>query len=161
MHPIAHIPDVDHVLDGVYIGGVRRAAFHVRELCDAGITHVLKLYSSPTRWPWPDSFVVCELPIEDETCVETEKLHFGASFIKGCVASDFPVLVACEMGISRSATLVLAYLVERGYDLHDAWRLLRAQHCRSGPAGALWCSLLATYQLNYTMDDIWKWYREC
>ncbi len=161
MYPIAHIPDVDHVLDGVYIGGVRRAALHIPELYDAGITHVLKLYASLPHWPWPDDFVVCDLPIEDEMCVEKEKLHYGVSFIKSCVAADQPVLVTCEMGISRSATLVLAYLVERGYNLHDAWRLLRARHCRSGPAGALWCSLLECYQLNYSMDDIWDWYHEC
>ena len=85
-------------------------------------------------------------------------LRFGLDFIQEQVSASKRVLVTCEYGISRSATFVLAYLLEKGYQLPDAWRLLRQQHPRSGPDRVMWESLLEHYRLAYALDEIWAWY---
>jgi protein-tyrosine phosphatase len=68
------------------------------------------------------------------------------------------LLVACRYGVSRSSTFVLAYLVqEKGYDLPEAWHLLRSNHPLAYPARELWQSLLAHYRQPYTMADVEQW----
>jgi len=57
------------------------------------------------------------------------------------------------VGISRSATFVLADFLERDYTLADAWALLRERHPRAMPAWELWESLLTHYHLPQTWLD--------
>jgi protein-tyrosine phosphatase len=154
------ILNVDHVVDGVYISGVRQAGLKVPALLEAGIVHVLKLYPPAGSWPWPAEFTVCDNPISDRLEIAQPQLRVGVDFVADQVAAARPVLVCCEYGISRSATFVLAYLVERGYSLHDAWKLLRERHNHASPDQALWGSLIKHYHLNHTIDEIYGWYEK-
>lgn len=152
-----NIGEVHHVVDGVYIDGAR-AVYLVPELRRAGITSVLKLYFHAPEWP--KDFVVCDNALEDGQFVSQEALQRGVAFISGQVDAGEQVLVVCGAGISRSSTFVLAYLLERGYELPDAWRLLRARHPPALPALQMWNSLLTHYNLPYTLEDVAKWWFE-
>jgi protein-tyrosine phosphatase len=142
------------VAHDVYITGahaVRRAD----ELRTMGIVRVLKLYEDAPFWP--EDFIVCDNALNDGEFVPFEKLRRGVDFVMEHNKTERPVLIQCGAGISRSSTFVLAFLLERGYDLHDAWKLLKRQHDRAMPHPEMWRSLLTHYKLPYTFDDVWKW----
>ncbi|MCP4517435.1 MAG: dual specificity protein phosphatase family protein [Delftia sp.] len=81
----------------------------------------------------------------------------GVAFIKEQVEAGQAVLVVCGAGISRSSIFVLAYLLERGYHPREAWRLLHSRHPQARPLPKMWQSLLAHYDLPYTMRDVIDW----
>lgn len=152
--PSAHI---DHVIDGVYISGWLAANFQ-DELRAAGITRILKLYEDTPYFP--RTFNTLENAIGDGELIPQEALWGGVDFILDNIYVGRSVLVMCGAGISRSSTFVLAYLLERGYDLHDAFILLRRAHPEANPHPKLWESLITHYQLKYRPPDIWQWFAE-
>ncbi len=150
---------VDCVIPGLYISGMR-ALYHADDLRARGISRVLKLYfGDPRLPPWPPDFEVCDNAIEDDAPVPFDCLRRGVDFIHQGMEVGAAVLVCCWAGISRSSAFVLAYLVELGYDLPEAWALLSSQHADAWPAFELWHSLLAYYDLPYTMEDVLTWLR--
>merc|ERR1712228_736386 len=51
----------------------------------------------------------------------------ATQFIHSWMSREQPVLVHCRAGVSRSASVVIAYLMEfQGYTLHDAFFLVRS-----------------------------------
>lgn len=148
------IPGIDHVADGVYISGAD-ATSHVPLMRVRGLTHVLKLYHR--RPVWPRDFTVCDNPFNDGQRVSPARLLHGVAFVQTAVRTGRPVLVACRYGISRSSTTVLAYLLERGFDLYDAWALLKTRHRDSRPAPQMWASLFEIYEPPYPLDDALRW----
>ncbi len=150
------VQNADHVIDGVYIGSAS-AIYSVNELHEAGVNAVLKLYFNLPDWP--EGFEVCDNAVTDGEYIPPEVLQRGVDFIKAQVEAGKPVLVVCAHGISRSSTFVLAYLLERGYKLPDAFYLLSKQHTYTNPDPELWYSLIMNYNLDYSMDDVWSWYK--
>lgn len=143
------------LVDGLWIGGAR-TAYAAPALRAHGITHILKLYADEPLWP--TDFTVCHAPFDDGQEVSAELLRLGTAFISEGIAAGEAVLVVCGLGISRSATLVLAYLIEQGYSLPDAWNLLRTRHPIARPHPRLWTSLLKHYALPYTLSDVAQWW---
>lgn len=148
------LPHLDHVIDGVYIAGFR-ALYNVDLMKHQQILHVLKLYQYEPFWPRP--FRVLELPIVDGEPLPIPRLERGVRYIQRRVAQQEQVLVQCGAGISRSTTFVLAYLVERGMALPDAYRFLQQHHPAAAPAPALWQSLIDYYRLPYTLYEVIEW----
>jgi len=111
---------IDHVLDGVYISGWQATQF-AGYLRQAGIVNVLKLYGELPRH-FPPDFNTLDLPITDADSLHHATIERGLDFIRSHVQAHppQPVLVMCARGVNRSATFVLAYLVSRGYELHQA-----------------------------------------
>ncbi|HLY27274.1 MAG TPA: dual specificity protein phosphatase [Aggregatilineales bacterium] len=145
---------IDHVAHGVYISGYR-AIYSAQILREVGITHVLKLYEDGPYWP--ADFVVCDNPLPDGEPIPAEQLRQGVAFVREQVEAGRSVLVQCGAGISRSSTFVLAFLVDRGYDLKDAWQILKTNHSDANPHPALWYSLIAHYHLPYSTQDVAQW----
>lgn len=145
---------IDHVVDGIYISGWR-ATLHADYLWEAGLTHVLKLYHGVPHFP--DHFHTLENALEDGEFIPAETLRQGVDFVLEHINAGQPVLVMCGAGISRSASFVLAALVRRGYDLRDAYTLLRQKHPQATPHPELWRSLIEHYGLNYTVKDAMEW----
>ena len=149
----SYVP-ANHVIDGIYISGWRATMF-AEVLRECGITNVLKLF--PDIPYFPEDFNVLENALDDGVFVPQEKLQRGVGFILEQVNAEKPVLVMCGAGISRSATFVLGALLERGHDLHDAFVLLREKRPIVGPHPQMWQSLIIHYQLDYTLEDAWRW----
>lgn len=148
---------IDHVNDGIFISGVR-AAYYTDDLRRAGIRHVLALYQDEAgSVRWPADFTVLHNGIQDSMPVPAMYLRSGVDFVHRAAAAGENVLVCCWAGISRSSTFVLAYLIETGFDLPDAWYLLSSRHTDAWPAMELWQSLLEYYQLPYTLADVHNW----
>ncbi|GMY15207.1 dual specificity protein phosphatase PHS1 isoform X1 [Fagus crenata] len=125
------------VTSSLYIGGAL-AARSVFTLQHLGITHILCLCSNEigqSDSQFPDLFEYRNFSICD-----SEDTNIGSIFEE---ASDFidhvdqkggRVLVHCFEGKSRSATLVIAYLMLRkNYTLLEAWNALKRVHRRAQP----------------------------
>ncbi|HEX3051188.1 MAG TPA: dual specificity protein phosphatase [Aggregatilineaceae bacterium] len=149
-------PPVDHVVDGVYISGWR-ATLYADQLRANHLLWVLKLYMDQPYFP-PD-FITLENSLNDGEFIPLSVLRRGVDFIVKQVDAGNKVLVMCGAGISRSSTFVLAYMLERNYDLRQAFQTLRLTHPIATPHFQMWLSLLAHYHLPYTLTDIFDWMR--
>jgi protein-tyrosine phosphatase len=148
---------VDHVVRGIHISGAR-ATDHATELRRAEITHVLKLYEDIPYFP--ADFHTLQLAIDDGEPIPRETLKRGAAFVVEQVTAGRKVLVMCGAGISRSSTYVLASLLELGYQLPEAFQLLREQHRSASPHPVLWRSLLDHYGQLYSLAEVLDWSRD-
>ncbi|XP_072247189.1 dual specificity protein phosphatase 13A-like [Leuresthes tenuis] len=120
---------VDEVWPNLYIGNVA-VAQNRKTLHKLSITHVLNAAHSKQGSIGDQSFygntcVYLGIPAEDSAHFDmSQYFKSAADFIhKGLKSKDGKVLVHCIMGVSRSATLVLAYLMLRQrLSLRDALR---------------------------------------
>lgn len=144
----------DHVVDGVYISGVKALHF-AASLREQKIMNLLKLYEDE---PIPPAdFNTLDNWLQDGEFIPLERMRRGVDFILKHVHQGEKVLVMCGAGISRSSTFVLAYMLEKGYDAREAYFLLRKNHAVAEPHPELWLSLITHYQLKYTIDEVWNW----
>ncbi|XP_019938647.1 dual specificity protein phosphatase 13A-like [Paralichthys olivaceus] len=112
-----HLGQIDEVWPNIYIGNVA-VAQNKTALQKLGITHVLnaahsKRGSIGNHSFYGNDFVYCGIPADDSTHFDLD-VYFqpAADFIQKALKSpDGKVLVHCIMGMSRSSTLVLAYLM--------------------------------------------------
>ncbi|XP_053126176.1 dual specificity protein phosphatase 26 isoform X1 [Hemicordylus capensis] len=106
----------DEVWPGLYLGDQDIAA-NRRELAHLGITHILN--ASHSKWrggaEYYDGTGICYLGIEAHDSPTFDMSPYfepAADFIhKALIRSRGRILVHCAVGVSRSATLVLAYLM--------------------------------------------------
>eukprot|EP00667_Euglena_gracilis_P029112 EG_transcript_38084 len=113
-----YIADLNHIHRGVWVGGQR--ALHSRTLATRGIRHVLNTSIELARsvdWAdlqrhgisvrhvrWADSHQQQIYPLSPEA-------KAALAFVAQCAAKGEPVLVNCQMGMSRSASLAIAYFI--------------------------------------------------
>ncbi|KAL2078602.1 hypothetical protein ACEWY4_026287 [Coilia grayii] len=108
---------IDEVWPNLYIGNVSIAQ-NKTALQNMGITHVLnaahsKRGSIGDQSYYGSNFVYCGIPAEDSSTFDLD-VYFqpAADFIhKALKTPDAKILVHCIMGLSRSSSLVLAYLM--------------------------------------------------
>jgi len=93
----------------------------------ARITHILncaeELSSHPSKYHFvPES--IHHIPLEDDETPEAAKqIQDAVAVLERWQSQGFTVVVHCRAGISRSATVVLAWLIQhRGMSLEDAWK---------------------------------------
>ncbi len=154
---MSNLYTLSEVLDGVFLAA-GRVVYYAEDLRANGIQRVLKLYiSHPASIAWPHDFNICEIPVMDGMLVPSAYLRQGIDYIRDSVEAGEPVVVVCSQGISRSPAFVLAYLLENGTDLPDAWKLVKEKFPTAHPQPPMWQSLLLQYQLPYSMDDVAKW----
>lgn len=108
------VPDMSLVAPNLYVGN-EEAAASLPELLSAGVTHILNCtnlrYSHAGAAP---PFEVMQLGLLDNSS-DLPRMHSaltsGVEFIASALDNGGTVLVHCRAGISRSATLAIAYLV--------------------------------------------------
>ncbi|KAK3164234.1 hypothetical protein QOZ80_1AG0014560 [Eleusine coracana subsp. coracana] len=135
------------VVNNLFIGGAlaARSKYTLQHL---GITHVLCLCSNEigqSDSQFPDLFEYKNFSINDDDDANISDLFEEASeFIDYVDRAEGKVLVHCFEGKSRSATVVLAYLMLRkSYTLAKAWNLLKKVHRRAQPNDGFAKALLA------------------
>jgi hypothetical protein len=98
------------ILDKLYLGDVNSAK-NRHYLKEVGVTHILTLLEAECTF-WPEEFTYKTIHISD---IEKANLaqHFDSThkYISGAIKDGKSVLVHCFAGISRSASVVCAYLM--------------------------------------------------
>lgn len=109
------------VADGVYIGGYL-AASNPALLRAAGITHVLKVFPGEEGYTRHPGVAYAVIPVDDTPGADLRGyLPAALRFIRAALTGGGCVLVHCHAGISRSATVVLFYLMlEHGLTFDEA-----------------------------------------
>lgn len=143
-------PSMSLVTPSLYIGDEVSAASESR-LREQGITHVLNCTSKPnTKLEEPDS--TSEIPIgylrldlldstQDLPRMQSV-LREGVDFIRTAINGGGVVLVHCHRGISRSVTLVMAYLIEMEQrSAESVFDSIRAKRRIADPNLGYWCTL--------------------
>ncbi|XP_052164342.1 dual specificity protein phosphatase PHS1-like isoform X2 [Oryza glaberrima] len=135
------------VINNLFIGGAL-AARSMYTLQHLGITHILCLCSNEigqSDSQFPDLFEYKNFSISDDDDANISDLFEEASdYIDHVDHVGGKVLVHCFEGKSRSATIVLAYLMLRkGLTLVKAWNLLKKVHRRAQPNDGFAKALLA------------------
>ena len=103
-------------------------------LQSCGITHIL-LAAGEIQPPHPSHFTYMSLPLEDTTAQPLAPyLSPACDYIERALAEGGKVLVHCRAGVSRSASLVLAYVMKVGhFRLKETIRMMQAKGATIGP----------------------------
>eukprot|EP00455_Lapot_gusevi_P027359 TRINITY_DN2894_c0_g2_i1.p1 TRINITY_DN2894_c0_g2~~TRINITY_DN2894_c0_g2_i1.p1 ORF type:complete len:204 (+),score=34.33 TRINITY_DN2894_c0_g2_i1:75-686(+) len=115
----------NQVVPGLFIGSLCAATCEPK-LTEAGITHVVDATAMNVE-PFPERFRYLHLEIYDLNNFPIQE-HFetAADFIHEARQNGGSVLVHCQAGVSRSASLVLAYLMKyENMSFDDAHHLLK------------------------------------
>ena len=106
------IEPMNKIADGLYLGD-HVAASNKFILARAGVTHILQVASG--MYPkCPHKYVYKTLSVDDVPSTNL-KQHFAAChrFIEAAIQAGGTVLVHCWAGVSRSATIVISYLMQK------------------------------------------------
>lgn len=112
---------MNKIADKLWLGNLQ-AAQDMQRLRKEGITHILQV-AGGIKPQFPKDFTYKVIEVADQSQVNLIR-HFPAaiSFVKEGVQKG-GVLVHCFAGVSRSATIVIAYLMQdRGMSFHQAFQ---------------------------------------
>ena len=110
----------------LYVGGQMNANGW-RWLAARGLTADLNLrseFDDAAHGIAPQSYLW--LPTDDDHAPAQEQLQAGVDFIRRNIESGGKVYVHCAAGVGRAPTLAVAYLIDTGLDVEQAWALVRA-----------------------------------
>lgn len=112
--------------DFLYLGSHENAT-NRQQLKDLGITHILNMASElENAYPNDFKYFSCKL---DDISSQDLKVHLQAAlnFIDEAKVTGSKVLVHCAMGISRSSSVVIAYIMrERGVTFEQAKEFVKS-----------------------------------
>ncbi|KAI5810754.1 protein-tyrosine phosphatase-like protein [Pyronema omphalodes] len=119
----------------LYLSGIT-AASSTEKLKAYGITHVLSVLSPSEAPKVPEEIKQLIIDVNDTTTTNLLP-HFpeAIAFIKLALSTkNGKVLVHCVEGVSRSSSMVLAYIMsERGLSYKQALRLVKLRRCVACP----------------------------
>lgn len=122
--------EVNKITDRIYIG-----TYHSAEMLDygnkEGITHVLNC--TPDPHTGLKSFKVNQLNLQDGEEIPADVIQFAVDSIGEAVHSGGKILVHCNAGISRSISLVCAFLMYNGFSWDEALRYVQMQRPQAWP----------------------------
>lgn len=114
---------VTHIVDNIYLGDAN-SRYYVEEL---GIDRVVEIGERDELKNYLP-LKVQTLPVEISDNREVSIEPFTVKVWDFIQTNDKPVLIHCKMGVSRSATFVLSYMiVKKGYTLHEALEYVRSK----------------------------------
>jgi protein-tyrosine phosphatase len=146
---------MDCVYDGLYISSVEMIRKQ-KAVKEEGITAIVRLdMGSYGKYEWTTHFFkVLHEPFTDGDAIPDDVIPRVTKFIHEQLEDDGAVLVHCAMGISRSSTMVMAYLIEyEGMSLAEAFGTVREGRTQAFPHPKLLASLIEHYNLPYSPMD--------
>ncbi|KNC53284.1 dual specificity phosphatase, variant [Thecamonas trahens ATCC 50062] len=131
------------VIDGLLYLGSERNASNLRSLTLLNVECILNM-ASECKNHFPMHFEYKSIDIFDDPDVVIDGyLDDAAGFIHAAVSAGRATFVHCYMGISRSATVTLVYLMKhRGMTLQAAYDLLKAKRPKVCPNSGFMAALI-------------------
>ena len=116
----------DLIVEGLFISG-EKISSDLPQLLANGITHIVNVNASSSPLYFPEEFTYFSVHLEDSVFENlNDEFWAGVAFTDDAIKKGGKVLIHCRMGISRSAAMCLAYLVERRHmKIPDAMELIR------------------------------------
>ncbi|XP_057326278.1 dual specificity protein phosphatase MPK-4 [Microplitis mediator] len=145
----------DEIEANLYLGNLT-AATDIKWLKDTKITHILTVDSCPLPRQielLPNinlKFIkITDMPREDILTFFEDTYNF----IDNALQDDKKILVHCYFGVSRSATLVIAYIMKK-YKMtyEDAYELVKSKRRFVGPNPGFIAQLKLYEKMGYTID---------
>lgn len=125
--------DPAEIRDHLYLGSARAVSDEAL-LRERGITHIV---NATVELPneLERNFTYLRLDLDDDQKVNImDAIETCYNFIEECRNEGGKVLVHCQAGISRSAAVVIAYLMkEEGMSLRDAFFYVKSKRSQIGP----------------------------
>jgi protein-tyrosine phosphatase len=112
---------IDHIIDHIYLGDLR-AADDTSILQLHEITHIINCAVGLPE-TFPENYKYLSLNLRDDTDQDlSEAFKVSLEFLKD---KNAKVFIHCKQGVSRSASIVLAYLImEKGLSYNEAFEVL-------------------------------------
>lgn len=113
------------ILDHVYLGSAQNA-FNRKQLSNLQVRYIINTAKECDNH-YPDHFLYMKCPmIDDETEDATRFFDETFDYIENARSVNSKILIHCFMGMSRSATIVIAYLMKfKRWNLKAAYRFVR------------------------------------
>ncbi len=120
-------PTIDHVVDNIYIGNFKSAQ-NIKQLQENEITHIINCaYFLPEVHK--NNFDYLTLDLEDKIKQDIlPSIDIAMKFIKNVTENNpkSKIFIHCVKGKSRSASVVVAYLMlTRNIDYDEAYNILK------------------------------------
>lgn len=124
---------IDQIIDGLFLGDFTAAA-SLQVLKSHEITHILTA-AAGLPLHFPDQFTYKQIQIYDmPTCSIIDYFPECIEFIDQALEGGGRVFVHCAMGVSRSATIVIAYLMcKKEYRWRSALQFVTSKHPETQP----------------------------
>jgi dual specificity protein phosphatase 1B len=105
--------EANEIMEGLWLGSLETAC-DKKGLNEHGITHIVcAIYDINPQFPESD-FTYHMVPVIDKPSAEiSEYFNECFNFIDDSIKDKKTVLVHCAFGVSRSSTLVCAYLIKK------------------------------------------------
>lgn len=144
-----HTPDMhfemSEIIPGLYLGG-EETAINKELLKKNNVTTILNV-TSHIPFYHESEFTYYRIPIIDALSVDI-KQYFVETFkiIDDTLTENKKILIHCQAGISRSATIVIAYIMKKNkMKMNDAYKLVHTKRtCISPNLG--FCGQLMLYE---------------
>jgi protein-tyrosine phosphatase len=149
--PLSWRPNLSWITDHLAVGGrfsIERAEALAGELAIRAVVDLRSEDCDDETVLRRHGITHLHLPTEDHHAVSQAMLDDGVAFVRPYLDRGERVLVHCEHGIGRSATLALCILVDRGYEPLGALELSKARRALISPSPAqyhAWTEWLARH----------------
>ena len=143
----------NEIIPGLYLGDIYDA-HNLKGLQERNISKILTIAAS-IKPAYPEKFTYLNLEARDTLQEDVLPSYFKQSneFISTAIENNENILVHCMQGRSRSATLVIAYLIKHHkYEARDAQKLLKEKRSVVGPNDHFMQQLIQ-YQENMSQDS--------
>jgi dual specificity MAP kinase phosphatase len=144
-----HTPDMrfemSEIISGLYLGGEETA--NNKELLKKNNMTVILNVTSNIPFYFESEFTYHRIPINDALSVDI-KQYFDETFkiIDDTLTENKKILIHCQAGISRSATIVIAYIMKKNkMKMNDAYKLVHTRRPCIGP-NLGFCGQLMLYE---------------
>jgi protein-tyrosine phosphatase len=137
--------DVVQALPGQLLIGAEHSARDEAKLASEGVTAIVNCAGMICANHFPHRFHYLKLNLLDTAREDISAVFYDVlDFIDGTIEQEHgTVFVHCQHGVSRSATLVIAYIMwKRGLAYDDALELVRAARPTVNPNIGFACALL-------------------
>lgn len=130
----SRVPMPFEILPHLYLS-CRKAASNKQILKSNSISRILNVTNEASEYQHLDGFTYHQIAVEDKHEVNMlECLPRAFSFIEEAKAANEKVLVHCHAGMSRSVTVVLAYLMKfEGFTLNNAYDFVKQKKSNISP----------------------------
>lgn len=131
---VSRVPMPFEILPHLYLS-CRKGASNRQSLEMNNISRVLNVTTEASEYQHMDGFTYHQIAVEDKHEVNMlECLPRAFAFIENAKAANEKILVHCHAGMSRSVTVVLAYLMKfEGFTLNNAYDYVKQKKSNISP----------------------------